>query len=367
MNWLKRLLVCLCLWAGPASAGCEGPPSFQFDQRIPDGERAKLRRWLGEAAQTVAELAGQHPVRCARIRVYDGGRGRGAVPWAQIDRGAAEGIRFYVDYRLPLHSLRSDWTAMHEFSHLLIPFPGNDQPWFSEGLASYLQYLLMARAGILSSDEAMKRLDRGFRRGVEDDDHGAIALEELSRDMWRRHAYRRVYWSGAAYFLAVDTELRRSGKGSLTQVLAQFVACCRQQSRHWTVDSLVQVFDRLSGTTLFADTKAALMPRTGFPDLSRPYEYLGLVQTGHGVRLKAGSPWRERRQRLVADVAIGRRRISTAGTKKGSCAPLASLFPWGLTEVGHLFVQVIGQLLQLDGTVGGLRRGVAGHAIKIAD
>ena len=300
MNWLKLLMVSLWLWAWQAGAGCQGP-SFEFDRRIPSGERAKLDRWLGEAAQAVADLAGQHPVPCARIRVYDGGRGKGAVPWAQIDRGEREGIRFYVDYRLPLNSLRGDWTAMHEFSHLLIPFPGNDQPWFSEGLASYLQYLLMARAGILSADEAIKRLDRGFRRGIDDDGHGDVALETLSREMWRRHAFRRVYWSGAAYFLAVDTELRRKGKGSLTQVLGQFVACCRQQNRHWTVDTLVQAFDRLSGTTLFADTRSSMMPQTGFPDLSRSYEYLGLVRTEAGLSLTSGSPWRERRQQLVAD------------------------------------------------------------------
>lgn len=302
MNWLKLLMVSLWLWAWQAGAGCQSP-SFEFDRRIPSGEWAKLDRWLGEAAEAVADLAGQHPVPCARIRVYDGGRGRGAVPWAQTDRGQREGVRFYVDYRLSLNALRGDWTAMHEFSHLLIPFPGNDQPWFSEGLASYLQYLLMARAGILSPDEAIKRLDRGFRRGIDDDRHGDVALETLSREMWNRHAFRRVYWSGAAYFLAVDTELRRTGKGSLTQVLSQFVACCRQQNRHWTVDTLVRAFDRLSGTTLFADTRAALMPQTGFPDLSRPYEYLGLVRTEAGLSLTSGSPWRERRQQLVADTA----------------------------------------------------------------
>ncbi len=50
-------------------------------------------------------------------------------------------------HRSPIEDMYADWTATHEFSHLLLPRISWRQKWISEGFASYYQNVLMARAG----------------------------------------------------------------------------------------------------------------------------------------------------------------------------------------------------------------------------
>ena len=52
-----------------------------------------------------------------------------------------------------MQEITNDWTAFHELSHLLIPYRGHGDLWFSEGLATYYQNIIQARAGVLSEAE----------------------------------------------------------------------------------------------------------------------------------------------------------------------------------------------------------------------
>ena len=64
-----------------------------------------------------------------------------------------------MDPDRPLDDLRTDWTATHEFSHLLLPYVSRRDRWLSEGLASYYQNVLRARDGRLSETDAWRKLD----------------------------------------------------------------------------------------------------------------------------------------------------------------------------------------------------------------
>ena len=48
-----------------------------------------------------------------------------------------------VDASASSRDLRTDWTASHEFAHLLLPYVSDK--WVSEGVASYYQNVLQAR------------------------------------------------------------------------------------------------------------------------------------------------------------------------------------------------------------------------------
>ena len=138
-------------------------------------------------------------------------------------------------------ALNADWRGYHEFAHLLIPFPGNDDIWFTEGFASYYQYLLQSRAGVISQQRAWEELLEGFARGESDRSGRGRTLRSLSPDMWRERAQKRVYWTGAAFFLRVDIRLRTEtgDRHSLDKTLAAFHDCCLDRHRRWNAKRLI--------------------------------------------------------------------------------------------------------------------------------
>ncbi|WP_084144386.1 hypothetical protein [Ferrimonas kyonanensis] len=300
MGWRMIVAAMMLTSAAAGAAICSDDMRIQMHPSMDQRQQSMLRQWLVEAARTVSDYGGAVPVPCASIEVMTANRGQGPVPWAQVIRSGQEGIRFYVNLDYSAEAFRQDWTAMHEFSHLLLPFPGNDAPWFSEGLASYLQYLLLGRAGILTQEQALSSLDGGFRRGRAAASKHNKSLRNLSGAMWASRSYQRVYWSGAAYFFHIDVALRRlPAPSSLQQVVADFVACCRHSGRSWSVPQLIDQFDRLSGTSLFSHHYRQIIDDRGFPDVSDAYAWLGMVADGASLQLSPEPELRRRRTQLV--------------------------------------------------------------------
>ncbi len=283
-----RLPLVALLWV--SASIWSAPLEFEFRGDLSDAQQAKLQHWLEESADILSRAVGQFPIEQAHITVSPTWSGSGPVPWARVVRHRPEGIHFYVNPNYPAETYRQDWTALHEFSHLLIPYPGDRDIWFSEGLASYYQNLLRGRAGIVSTEQALRELDAGFRRGERDATRQWRTLRELSPQMWRTGSYMRVYWSGAAYFFTVDLALRTELGISLDTVLARFIACCRQSRQRWDAERLIRTFDQLAGGEQFAYHYRQVIDSRSFPDLTLPYEQLGLSRDGRRLRLDPSPP-----------------------------------------------------------------------------
>ena len=235
-------------------------------------QQDNVRQWLGAVMQTMRLLNGTLPRKEIRIELQ-ATRGYGAVPFARILRQEPEGVLFYIDPDSSLANFVSDWTAYHELSHLFIPYPGQADIWFSEGLASYYQNVLQARAGLLTRDAAREKLRAGFERGRNDAGNADLTLSELSTVMREKHAFMRVYWSGAMYFLQADLQLRKlatadSPVNSLDDVLREFGDCCLNSSRRWSGRQLAGEFDRISATDIFTTLYAEYALSSAIP----PYE-----------------------------------------------------------------------------------------------
>lgn len=218
-------------------------------------QKAKLKAWLLSVAKTVSLLHGALPRPEIRISLQPY-PAKSAVPFARVLRNNPEGVLFYINPDRPLDDYINDWTAYHELSHLFIPYPGNADVWFSEGLASYYQNVLQARAGLLTQQEAGAKLRAGFERGEKDSRYAQMTLGELSPVMREKHAFMRVYWSGALYFLQADLMLRNlpvnsGARRTLDEVLREFGQCCLSSQQSWTGLAIATEFDRISGTGIF--------------------------------------------------------------------------------------------------------------------
>ncbi len=285
MPLLKTLLI-LLLFSHLAAQSSIAAQRVEVDSVL---DSDKIQKWLNWNRQALICAYGTEPNKEFSVAVNASkAASNSPIPWGQVNRGPLHNrIRFIVDQQASYQDLISDWTAYHEYSHLLIPYQGWGDMWFSEGLASYYQNILQFRMGVISAAEAKQKLLAGFKRGIDDNPAAHLTLSELSDDMSRYRAYMRVYWSGAWYFWQADQALRQQGQ-SLDLALQYLNNCCSQQQL--SVKEIVQILDQYSHTPLFAplytqtsnsysltiesSTWKQLQPMTWPQPLSSPSDFL---------------------------------------------------------------------------------------------
>ena len=267
--------------------------SVQFERRAQE----ELRTWLEALADSLLLAYGHWPRERWRIQVLPASRtGSDPIPWAQVNRGSVDSVTFYTAIDPDADELRTAWTGYHELAHLLIPYQGWGDKWFSEGVATYYQNLLQARAGVFDEQGMWQKLHEGFQRGAEESRFDDEPLTKVSAGMYARGGFMRVYWSGAWYFLAADTRLRQQSGGelSLDKALARLNACCADEQL--SVEDMVKRLDRLNRVVLFEPLYRQVRSGRGMPDHLPLFGSLGirvqddqvvLQELGPGARLRS--------------------------------------------------------------------------------
>lgn len=243
-------------------------------------QRDKLEHWFGRVARAVLGAYGRLPLADVQVLMLPvDGRGH-AVVFGQSVRGQGNALHLLIDPSRPEAEFDDDWMAVHELSHLMHPYLGDRGSWLAEGLATYYQNVLRARGGLLTAAQAWDRLSEGFQRGARTkDDEG---LEQTAADMHRTHAFQRVYWAGAAFWLRVDRDLRSEsgGKVGLDTALSRFRDCCLPAYRQWRPEDFVAKLDALAGSALISARYREFAAMRTFPDWRSVYTDLGIGETG---------------------------------------------------------------------------------------
>ena len=251
-------------------------------------DRTELLRWVRAAATDVSLAYGRFPNPSPQVLLIpvaeNSRRGGGAVPYGRVVRDGGESVELYVDPAQPLTAFLNDWTATHEFSHLMLPYVKRNHRWISEGFAQYYQNVLLARSGTYDAQHAWQRLYEGYLRG-------RMSRPELSpndaAEGGKRDANMKVYWSGAALALMADVTLRElsNGKQTLDSVMQQLQTCCLPSDKVWDGPELFATLDDLSGRDIFMPLYRRYADAAGFPDTGPVFDKLGL-KIDHGqVRL----------------------------------------------------------------------------------
>jgi len=296
--WLRRLAAvalaaaALCAQAAAATGAVREVREFRSgEQRLriavenaPDPARAALLQgWMDECVRAALTAFGRLPLARAEVRIREvpPGRDRSPVPWGQTRRDAdGVAVLLFVRADAGLDELRADWTAVHELAHLFHPFLGSDGRWLAEGLASYYQNVLRARAGLLGGDEAWRRLEAGFARGRRVGP--GARMDAVGRE---RAGTMRVYWAGAAYWLDADVILRRERGSSLDRVLARYARCCLDGTAELSPQQFVAALDRAGGDGVFARLYREHAGLREFPSQQASYRALGLSVEDGRLRL----------------------------------------------------------------------------------
>lgn len=247
-------------------------------QGFEDSTRAAVVPWIESAVEAAAGAFGRFPADRLQVVLVPRAGMLDAIGFGLMRRGGGPSARLVVSSDAKLPQLRSAWTAIHEFSHLLHHFVAKRDAWLSEGIATYYQEVLRARAGLLSAEEAWLRIHRGALKGRATE----RSLGEESAVMFREYNFSRVYWGGAAMALQADVALRSHPQrpSTLDGALQQLMGCCGVIARPWSCARTTDQLDQLTGTQVFAGLLER--SRSGrMPDLTETFAQLGVrVQDG---------------------------------------------------------------------------------------
>lgn len=259
----------IALEGGVLHVALLGEPDAQKSERLLD--------WLRRVAKAAVSAYGRLALPDVQVLVLPVGAQSEAVVFGQSTRGQGNALTLFVDPAQSEAAFNHDWVAVHELAHLFHPYLGDRGAWLAEGLATYYQNVLRARASLLTPEQAWEQLDDGFTRGRRETP-GDSTLEAASLQMGEHHDFQRIYWSGTAYWLSVDIELRRASKNQLSvdEALRRFDVCCLPSSRRWEPDEFVAKLDALIGSDVFSKRFRQYRTLRNFPDLAKPYLELGI-------------------------------------------------------------------------------------------
>lgn len=288
---MKRRHLCtsallVLLPALPARADLLRLPSgevvLQLDGDFPADTRREIEVWVRRSVAALAGYFGRQPQPRIELRLQ-------AVPGEGVSGGVTDrepgpfvGAR--VGRQTGAARFLDDWVLVHELVHLSVPRLPRAQNWLHEGLATYVETVARARAGITPREQLWGELAHGMPQGLPRRGDGGL-------DGTR--SWGRTYWGGAIFCLLADVGLLRAtaGRAGLREALQGVQAAGGHYGQDWSVARLFAVADAAVGqatlSDLYRDMKDAPMP----VDLAALWRDLGVVVLGDdGLRLDDSAP-----------------------------------------------------------------------------
>jgi hypothetical protein len=260
-------------------------------------------KWVSDTAQSINLAYGKFPNPDTNVVVLPSRNrpwgGDSAVSFGRVVRDGGETVELFINPARPIAEFYDDWTATHEFSHLMLPYISGRHRWVSEGFATYYQNLLMARAGHYTEPRAWQKLWEGFERGRSS--RPEMTINDAA-DGGVRGATMKIYWSGAAIALLADVELRQRSNGteSLDTVLGRLAACCLPSERAWSGPELFRKLDSLIDEPVFMPIYSRYANSAGFPEVRPLLEQLGVEFSGSRIRLHDNAELADLRRSIIS-------------------------------------------------------------------
>ncbi len=277
-------MLAAALFAAPADSRIDVPGgsievSFAGESAAPP--RAALLAWVGEAGRAVAGYYGGFPVGSVDLTVRTGRPGGIAGGRTFGHRGRAA-IVITAGEDTTAADLASSWVLVHEMVHLAFPSMTGHE-WIEEGLATYVEPLARARAGLIEPDEIWRWLLWGLPKGV--DGMGGRGLDEAG-------SWGATYWGGAVFCFVADVEIReRTGnRKSLDDALRGIVKAGGTVTAAWPIQRALEAGDRATGVPVLAELYARMGQKPMKVDLPEMWKRLGVSSSGRRIVYDDAAP-----------------------------------------------------------------------------
>lgn len=248
-------------------------------------------RWVSGAASAVVDLFGRFPVPRLAILVLTGGR-RSVGFGTTMGNGGAS-IMIWVGGEAQEADLRKDWVLVHEMIHTGFPNMPRHQRWIEEGLATYLEGLVRARAGLIPQEEAWRGLVDGLPKGQP---------EASDQGLDRTGTWGRTYWGGALFAFVADLEIRErtENRHSLDDALKGILGAGGSIHVSWDLDRALRAGDRAIGASVLVPLHARWGETPVKVDLEAIWKRLGVTRGGTTVAFDDTAPLAPIRRSMTA-------------------------------------------------------------------
>jgi predicted metalloprotease with PDZ domain len=254
---------------------------------IPD---EAIGRWLRAEVSAIGSYFGRPPNGHAMLFVAPG---TSEMTGGKTLGGGGASIVVRLGTRVSARELMDDWVVAHELVHVAFPDLDRRYTWFSEGLATYVEPIARARAGLVTREKVWSEIVDGLPQGVPGPEDGGLDGAT---------GWGRVYWGGALYFLLADIRIRERTKNarSLDDALRAVIATGGNVETMWPFAQVLEVGDRATGTTVMREVYDELGPARRDVDVHALLRRLGVRVEGGVLRFDDGAPLAAIRDRILA-------------------------------------------------------------------
>jgi hypothetical protein len=272
---------------------------------------AQLARWIGDTARALDHVFGRFPVRRAALVIVP--RKDDEHSFGRTLPSGGPSIAIALGEHAGAFELERDWILAHEMFHLGVPSFWNEGVWLDEGLATYYEPIIRARANMMDTSAVWDAFAREMPRGLA---HDGVSLADS-------HDRDRIYWGGAIFALRADIEIRKrtGGARSLDDGLRRALDLGGDATHVWSLSRYLRVLDEATGVpvlrSLYAEARGE-RPSTDCSPEGRAGAWTGMLVGG------ASCPTIERDEFADLLRALGVHRTS-GGVTLLDDAPLAHL------------------------------------------
>jgi predicted metalloprotease with PDZ domain len=245
------------------------------------GDEATVR-WVREGAACVARLFGRFPVDAAVFVLPV--TGADEVVFGRVMSLAGASVALLFGSETLAENARQDWVVVHELFHLGTPSFVGEGHWLEEGLATYYEPILRARAGWITEADLWRHFTREMPRGLRKPGE-APGLEE-------REDIDSTYWGGALFAVLADVGIRQAtgGARSLDDVMRAALAREGDATHSARVADFLRVGDEATAQHVLRDLYAGLAVSGEPVDLDALWRSLGVDGEGAGLVLRDDAP-----------------------------------------------------------------------------
>jgi len=276
-------------------AGWERVYGDQIELRLPEEpielSRDDMLRWVEDGARAIEAYYGRLPVTPMRIELIRTDS-RGIDGGNTAVRGDRAWIRVYVGARADAADLRRDWVLTHEMVHTALAELPEAHHWLEEGIATYVEPIARARAGLESAESVWRQLVEGLPQGLP-------ALEDRGLDTTR--TWGRTYWGGALFCFLADVEIRERTRNEfgLEDALRAIANDGLTILTDATIAQVLARGDQAVGVPVLSELYARHALRSEDVDLDALWKQLGISMSRRRITFDDEAPLAEIRRRIT--------------------------------------------------------------------
>lgn len=244
---------------------------LQFSEGFDAALISRARLWVEQSGQAIVSYFGRFPQPQVELLMLptDGGGVRGGTTFGM----PSPYVRLRLGTETSAEQFHDDWVLVHEMVHLAVPRVPRSQSWLQEGLATYVEGVARARAGLLPVQTLWAAMVHDMPQGL-----------PRSGDEGLDHTptWGRTYWGGAIFSLLADVKIRQrsGGKLGLEHALRGVLAAGGSYAVAWPLTRTLDVADAAIGQHTFSELYALMKDCPAPVDLAALWQDLGVRATG---------------------------------------------------------------------------------------